>query len=139
MLEALWDLEALNREALVAAVGQLLDDAALVEFDDANWLFTVVDRSHALGVELALKRGLLLLDDLVWQFYLFVVSPIDFIPDEPINVLTRASHFLVDLLHGILAINTLSVARVNQTCKLMQLVTLQETNVHQVYERAAVL
>ena len=80
-----------------------------------------------------------MLDDLVWQFYLFIVSSIYFIPDEPIDVLTRTSHFLVDLLHGILAINTLSVARVNQTCKLVQLVTLQETNVHQVDECAAVL
>ena len=132
VLEALWDLEALNREALVAAVGQLLDDAALVEFEYAYRLFTVVNGSHTLGVELALKGGLLLLDHFVWQFYLFVVSPIDFIPNEPIDVLACASHFLVDLFHGILAINTLSVARVDQTRKLMQLIALQETDVHQI-------
>ena len=139
MLEALGDLKALNGEAFVAAVGQLLDDAALVEFDDANRLFTVVDGSHALLDELALKRGLLLLNHFVWQFYLFVVSPINFIPDETIDVLARASHFLVDLFHGVLAINTLTVASMDQTCKLMQLVALQETNVHQIDERAAIL
>ena len=43
MLEALGNLVALNGEALVTAVGQLLDDATLVELDNADGLLSVVD------------------------------------------------------------------------------------------------
>ena len=43
MLETLGDLVALNREAFITAIGQLLDDTALVKLDYLYRLFAVVD------------------------------------------------------------------------------------------------
>ena len=138
MLEALGNLVALNREALVTAVGQLLDDAALVELDNSDGLLSVVDRAHTLRVEFSLKRGLLLLDHFMWQFYLLVVSAINLVPHEAVDVLTRPPHIAVDLFHGILTVLALAMACVDQAGELMQLISLQEPDVHQVDQRTAV-
>jgi len=43
VFETLRDFVTLHREALITAVGKLLDNAALVELDDANGLLSVVD------------------------------------------------------------------------------------------------
>ena len=46
MFKALWNLEALDWESLITAVGQLLDNAAFVHLEDSNRLLAVVDRAH---------------------------------------------------------------------------------------------
>ena len=102
MLKALGNLVALDRETLVAAVGQLLHDAALVELQHANGLLPIVHGSHAPLVELSLEGSLLLLDELVGQLDLLVVCAIDTVPDVAEDVLAGAPHLMVDLLDRLL-------------------------------------
>ena len=73
------------------------------------------------------------------QFNLFVVSAVDLVPHETIDVLAGAPHVPINLLHGVLTIDALSMARVDQTGELMQFVAFQEANVHQVDQCAAIL
>ena len=74
----------------------------------------------------------------MWQFYLLVVSAINLVPYEAVDVLARSSHIAVDLFHGVLTFFALAMARVDQAGELVQLIPLQEPDVHQVDQRTAV-
>ena len=113
MLEALGDFVALNWEAFVTAVSQLLDDATLIELDDTDRLFPIVYWAHTPRVEFSFKGCFLLFDDFMWQFYLFVVGTVYFIPNETEHIFAGASHVTINSFDGVLALDPLPVAGMN--------------------------
>ena len=138
MLKALGDLVTFNWMTVVAAVGKLLNDATLIQFDYANWLISIVNRADSSCVELALKGSFLLLYHLVGQLEFLVVSAINAVPDKAKDIFTGAAHFLVDFLDCILTFFSLLVALVDQAGELVQFIAPQETNVHEVDQSSAV-
>ena len=121
MLEALGYLVALDRKAVVAAVGELLDYATLIAFHHLHWLLAVVHAAHSLRVELSLEGRLLLLDHFVGQLDFFVVGAVDAVPHETVYVFGAAFDIAVDFLHRFLAFDALLVASVDQRGQLVKL------------------
>ena len=75
----------------------------------------------------------------MWQLDRFVIRAIDPIPDEGMDVLTRSTDLLVDLVDRLLRLNALLMRLVDQFGQLVQFIATQEANVHQINQCAAVL
>lgn len=114
MFKALRDFVTLNRESLVTTVGKLLDNAALVELDDADGLLPVVDRANSSAIEFSFQGCLLLLDNFMGQLDRLVVCSIDAIPDETVHIFACHFNISVDFFDGLLALLALFVASVDQ-------------------------
>lgn len=114
MFETLRDFVTLHREALITAVGKLLDNAALVELDDANGLLSVVDGANSSGIEFSFQGCLLLLDNFMGQLDRLVVCSIDAIPNESVHIFACHFDISVDFFYSLLALLALFVASVDQ-------------------------
>ena len=119
VLKALRDQVALDGQAFVTIVGKLLDNTARVALKHPDRLLTIVNGSDAAGVELALKRSFLLLDQLVRQLDRLVISAINAIPNKAVYILRCALGVTIDLPHCLLAFDALLVACVNEGSQLM--------------------
>jgi len=76
-------------------------------------LLAVVDVSNSARVEFSFQVCLFLPYYFVREFYLFVISAIDLVPDKPIDVLAGDLDFFVDSRHSFLTIGGLLLAVVD--------------------------
>ena len=74
----------------------------------------------------------------MWQLDLLVVCAIDSVPNETVDILAGAFDLLVYFLDSLLTLLALAMRSVNEAGELMELVALEEADVHQVDKCAAV-
>ncbi len=128
MRELLGDLEVLNGEVFVCAVGNLLNDASiLIYFEHLNCLLPVVYATDSSLRKLLLKGGLLLTDVCVGQFDLAQIGTSrwieqDLIPHEAKDIFRVTMNVFKNLVQGLLGLLTLLAALEHDVGKLEKLI-----------------
>jgi hypothetical protein len=132
MHEHLRDFVALNCRSGVAAVGELFDHPGVEGLQHFDSLLPIVDIADPSAVKLPLEVCFLLSDDFVRQLDLLVISAVNLVPDEPVNILAGNFDLFVNCRHSLLTTLRLFFTIENDLCQLFQLIPLQKFDIHHV-------
>lgn len=137
--EGLRDFVALDGLVAIAAECKHLLHTRVVLFQHFDGQLSVVDRAHASLDKFALERVLVLLDHLVRELHGLVVGALNLVPDEALHVLAAALDIFEDVVHGLAGARGLLARLVDQRGELLEFTPVQQVNIHQINEGAAVL